>query len=95
MDADLAVRRPLDAIRDDQLPDVFRTINAFLHPLDLDAAERLGDRIRKNAWSAAAAAIAVGPSLHDADEDEPSGRDALVADETGPTVSGTSAGSCG
>jgi hypothetical protein len=48
MDANLGVRRPLDAIRDDQLPDVFRAINAFLRPKPL-SSEAVAHRIERSA----------------------------------------------
>jgi hypothetical protein len=53
LDSDLGVRRPLDAIRDDQLPDVLAAVNAFLHPLDSDSSERVAEQLRETAIAAA------------------------------------------
>lgn len=93
LDADLGVRRPLDAIRDDQLPDVLAAVNAFLHPLDSDSSERIAEQLRKTAVAAAARATERAHAVAAANrEKERVETDAVGDGESTPVPAGRQAG---
>jgi len=52
-DPEYVARRPLDALRDNQLADVIVAVNALLHPPSLTVADDVADRLRAHAEAVA------------------------------------------